>query len=232
MARYEGRVRSARLGALGLEPGRVARPDALRDALGAPFWLRLEAEAGPQPRELAALFAIGDAEEKELLLLGVLGEDVVFSRRLRARVLGFDQPTLRAEGLLAGIEPGSAFALEVQSAAGRTCLARGEAERCFEPGVASGWSFWRGLPWLRARGRALLDLAWLGALLVPLGFWGVRPRPLVLGAGLVLAALVLAPLHPELRATSGPELAAAGAGLAAGAALRRGLRAPKGVAAP
>lgn len=229
--RYPGRVRSARLDAQSLESGPVASPEALRRRLGSGFRLRLEADAGPAPSELSSLFAVTDADERELLGIAVEHGDVVFWLRRRALAWGFDQPALRAEALLAGVVPGESFALEVETQPGRTCVARGDARRCFEPSVGRGWSFWRGLRWLGEPGRSLLDAVWLAALLVPLGFWSARPRQLVLGGGLVLAALLLVPLHAELRATPLTELLAAAAGLATGAALRRVLSRRRGVAA-
>ena len=93
---YTGPVREATLGGQALRHGTLADAAAARAALAAGDALSVRAiSAGPAP-EFEAIFLISDAADRELALLAIEGEDLVYRLRSRSRALGLEPVVLRA----------------------------------------------------------------------------------------------------------------------------------------
>lgn len=219
MARYGGRVREAALGDLPLPDGRVEGSEQLRALWLSGATLRIDAEAGPPTDSLAPLLTLHDALHREVLVLGVDGDDLVVRGRNRAQVVGLDRPSLRFANALEGTKVGAPLTITARRDGHGFCIGLGARSACplgFTAG--SGWRLlWtpQGLP---APTRDWLNGLWLAAFALPIGLW---LRPTSSGAtALTVAgcALLAAPLAGLLR-TPSYELGAAAAGLLAGLAL-------------
>lgn len=231
---HRGRVLDARLGELSLSPGRMGAgaSRAAREALrrGAP--LAVTVRLGPPPAGLAPIVSLYDDRQRENLLLGQDGDDLVLRVRYRAEDLRLRGPELRSRDALARGSAGDTVRLTARRPrADAYCLAAGRDERCglgFPPG--RGWSllaFPRGLP---AAALRTLDGLWTALLFLPLGFWGVRGlegprrRSAAVGAALAAGGLMAAPVVTPLLAPGAAEAGGALAGLASGALGRRWAR--------
>ena len=232
MPQYRGTLLEASLGPLDVPPGRFPDGGDPRSILSGPFELRGLVVKGPPPPSLSPIVSIYDGVQREVVLLGADGEDLVWRERTRAAVARLDQPDLRLPGALAGVRVGDTVRLAVSRDGGERCLAAGERLRCglgFTPGRT--WSL---LLWLDAapeRAWRVLDALWLALLLGPTGFLTRRGRRwgdvALAGAGLALAVGVT-----RLVAPPPLELLGALAGLGAGAWLRARLEGLRRRAAP
>lgn len=224
---YRGRVVRAAVGGVELPDGRLANSDSVRTLLLARAPLVIDARAGPPVSGLAPLFSIADGGAREIVLLGPDRSGLVVRYRTRAVAAWLANPALRADGALAGIEPGQPLNVTLRADGHGWCLVvDGRAHCGLGFTLGRGWAmidFPAPLPtWFRAS----LDELWLACLLLPLGFWLTGRRA---GAAAVIAAgagLWLVPASLGLMPTPPAEWAAAAAGLALGLALRRNAEAP------
>lgn len=231
---HRGRVLAARLGELSLSPGRMGAgaSRAAREVIrrGAP--VEVTVRLGPPPAGLAPILSLYDDRQRENLLLGQDGDDLVLRLRYRAEDARLQRPELRFRDALAGQSIGDTVRLTARRPPADTyCLAAGRDERCglgYPPG--RGWSllaFPRDLP---AAALGALDGLWTSLLFLPLGFWGVRGlegsrrRSAAAGAALAAGGLLAAPVVTPLVAPGAAEAAGALAGLATGALGRRWAR--------
>lgn len=215
--RYHGRVLDAALGDLPVGVGPHADSAALRRRLAAGEPLRVRAVAGARPTGLAALFTIHDEEQREILLLGVAGDDLVLRTRTRAAALRFESPGLRIPGALRGIAPGEALDVSVSGGPQRRCVTVNGAAHC-EVGfdVGSGSLLLAPGEPPSPRQRRTASLMWLAAHALPLGLWIPAAGPRTLPAFAVLLAAVIA--APQAAPVLPPAAEALGA-LALGAGL-------------
>ena len=86
---YGGRVLQASLDGLEIPPGVLANSPQVRQQLLADAATHVLARAGPRPLGLAPLFTIVDQHQREILLLGVDEDDIVYRYRTRAIAWGF-----------------------------------------------------------------------------------------------------------------------------------------------
>lgn len=218
---YAGRVLAASVGGLPVPVGRSARSDTLRSLVrtGAP--VRVLAVAGPTPPGLAPIFSIYDRAEREIVLLGADGHDLVFRVRRRADDLRLDRPDSRARDALAGLVPGDTTRLSAFVEGGRLCVgARPGRGACgVGPTVVDGWALLYYPEGLGAAGAAGLGAAWVALLLFPVGLWLRRKSVCVLAVALPLAALLLLSTLTTAEPTPLPGYSGALAGLVAGAAV-------------
>ena len=221
LAAYDGHLDAARVSAIDVPHGELAEAPALRAALRHDFRVAVEGRAGATPDGLAAFLLVTDAHREEIFLLGPEDDDLLFRFRSLGRAVGLEPTRARRSGLLAGLEPGDPLRAQATRTGADLCLVLNEDERCgLGPTVADAWMLV--LPAMPAidRLRGLLGVAWIAALLAPIGYWAAPRRDGVLlwvGAGL---GLVLLPPLTGLLPTPIPVLAVAVAALVAGRALR------------
>ena len=226
-ARFRGTVLSARSGGVDLPAGRLAASDrrSLGSVLARGPHLAARVRLGDPPAGLAPVLSVFDGRQREILVLGQDGRDLVFRLRRRAADLGLRRPEIRASGLLAGLSAGETVVLAVRPdprrAAGGLCLRAGPSRRCgLGHRAGSGWSLLVGPVAAPGTARAL-DAAWIALLLLPLGFWA-RPRAgWRTGLLAALGALAAAPLAGPVLAAGVPEAAGAALGLLGGLGLER-----------
>ncbi len=217
---YRGRVLDARLDTLRLPSGRF--PDDLdpRRLLSGDWVLRVRVTKGPPPGSLAPVVSIFDGAQREVLLVGVAHEDMVYRERSRARMLLLGAPDLRVAGALATVAPGDTMHLAIERRGRGRCLSIGNREDCpgFTPGRA--WS----LLFASGNGREAMlramDALWMGLLLLPVGLWSPRFRNLLARGGAALAGCVAAVLLTRLVLPPWYEGVGAVLGLVIGHALR------------
>ena len=198
---YGGRVLEAQLGSIALPPRRLANSEAARQLLveGAPLSVR--ATAGPEVSRLASLVSIADDRQREIALLGLERQALVFRYRTRSTAWRLDQPDLRVPDALAPVAPGDTFAVALWREPTGTCLALNGARTCRLGFTAGrGWAivlYPESLaPWLMR----LLDVGWVAGVLIPVGFCAHR-RPALWAGGSLLAGLGLAPALTGLLST-------------------------------
>lgn len=251
MAAYEGRIIATRVGDVPVYSRRISRSEAVRAALLGGAETRVDYLAGPPTPSLAPLFSIYDGRHREVMLLGVDGEDLVLRYRTRGARLRFDQPELRLPGALRGVRPGeharirlrregSSFCIAVDG--GRTTGAHGQAGDD-PPGdgrpacglgytVADGWGVLLFPGGIGTGPVRLLGMAWLALLFLPTGFLASRLSDAAVAALLAVAGLAMVPAWlPVLPVSKGGWVAAL-AGAAAGAAVRRGIQRADRMATP
>lgn len=219
---YGGEVRGAWLDETPVPQGPFADSARIRARLRGDYRLRVEARAGPEPPHLAGLLAITDAVGREIVLLGIEGDTVVFRARNRSSWLGLEPARLRIFGALAGVREGDALELGIERRDSDLCATLPARRAC-------GLGFTLGDAWqllapdysVLARARGSLGAVWIALVCVPLGFWARRDAATAAawaGAG---AGLLLAPVATGLLATPVHQLVAAAAGAFAGRGLRR-----------
>jgi hypothetical protein len=217
---YRGRVLRAELASLPLPSRRLEDSDSVRALLleGAP--LTVEAVAGPRPPGLASLFSIYDREERQVALVGVDRDDLVFNYRTRALALTLDQPDLRLRRVMSAFSPGDTISVRVARHGQAYCMTIGATERCglgFTAG--DGWKLLfhpehlpRHLGWA-------LNLVFLAGLAAPVGYW-VRARwESAVAVVVLVAGMALVPRWTGLLPITLAELLASLAGLGLGSAL-------------
>jgi hypothetical protein len=111
LAVYEGRVTDVYLDEEDLEPGTYPDPEGLEARLLGGSTLMVEFEAGPPPPGIAPLFSIYTRAQREVLLLGVEGSDVVVRLPYRAANLRLDRPDHRLRRGMVHVTPGDPLRL-------------------------------------------------------------------------------------------------------------------------
>ncbi len=225
MAHYEGRVVAASVGGLPIESRRVSDSDALRERLARGEELSVEAIAGPPPNGLAPIFSIYDDLGREIVLLGVEGEEVVLRMRTKAAELKLDQPDVTLPAAFRGIESGEMVRLRLRRSGRGYCFEVNDSHTCsLGFGLEDGWGVLYFDGDFSLRLREVLGLVWLAALFVPAGFWIRGMRDAAVVCACIVAGLTLLPLAVGLLATPALGYVAAFAGIGAGVGLRRWLQ--------
>ena len=211
--RFTGQVLAVRLDSIALPGTRLMRSDRVREALLSPYSvLEVRAVSGHPTTDVAPIFSIFDDRQREIILLGQDGRDLVFRVRTRTGPLGLRSPALRLADALPEA-PGTPIELRARARRGHFFLdARigGQSwSRDLALSASWGWTFL--LPFDHAFGAEMpwLTMLWVGGLVLPLGYYAGRSgliRPgialiillLLLAAGLVLIPAVagFALLHP------------------------------------
>jgi hypothetical protein len=215
---YGGRILNASLDGLEIPPaGVIARSGQLREELVSGATLEIRATAGPRPSGLAPLLAIDDAHQREILLLGVDGEDLVYRYRTRAVAWGLIGPDIRVVGALRGIAWRDPLSIIVRRAGSGYCVRVTTSEYCgLGYTMGRGWVLLLGGQHVPQRLQPVLDVVWAAALLLPIGLWARFGWVFALAAALPLAGLLILPVPIGLLPTPWVELTGAVAGLLAG----------------
>jgi hypothetical protein len=197
---FTGSVVSVRLDSVDLPSTRLEHSDQVRDRLLAPeSVLEVRAISGKRTSDVAPIFSIFDDRQREIVLLGQDGADLIFRVRTRTGPLGLRSPALRLANALPA-EPGHRIELRARYTPGHYHLeaeiGRNAYRRELALSASWGWTFL--LPFDHAFGREMpwLTVLWVGGLLFPVAYYGARGRigwrvmvpiwGLLLGIGLVL----------------------------------------------
>ncbi|MGH8615289.1 MAG: VanZ family protein [Gammaproteobacteria bacterium] len=206
---FTGEVLSARVDSIPLPSTRFASSAAVREALlSNRSMLQIEALTGTLTRDVAPIFSIFDDRQREILLLGQDGDDLVYRVRTRTASLGLRGPVLRLSDVLPA-EPGAPLEITAHYTPGRYRLEVGIGDRSVSRelrlSVSWGWSFL--LPFDHAFGAEMpwLTILWIAGLLFPVGYYPARSGALsgktAIGALVILLFLGLVVI-PVLSALS------------------------------
>ena len=111
---YSGEVISARIGRTEIpSSGRITDSESMRAALLRNEPISIEGVAGATPSRLAPLVTIHDESEREILLVGVDGHDLVAHRRMRSLTLGLEPLEMRWDDALVNVHTGDSFRFEI-----------------------------------------------------------------------------------------------------------------------
>ena len=177
--RHGGRVIEAHLSGVPLPNGPVAQPAELERAVADGIRLDLTAEPGTPSYDLAPIIRAVGRSNREILMLGRRGDDLVYRAGIKASALGLSAPALTLGGAFVGLDRISAEATELSAEHGPSGLRVSGYGRAvslsFHP--ASGWMlFWPG----RSIPQASFDLIsalWVLAPLFLISYWvGRRAR--------------------------------------------------------
>jgi hypothetical protein len=218
---YEGHVLEASLNGAPVPAGSFP-PGAQTDAVLSGDWtLQIRAIKGPAPTAIAPLIRL--RAHVGILYFAVDGEDLVWHERTRAQALGLQTATdVRFVNALAGHRAGDIIELSASREGERLCLGVGATHSC-SSGVAPSrtWALLMkspasASPWILQG----VDLAWMAALLFPIG--------LIAGSWRTAAALAAVAVGGMLVAAGLTPLAAPGwlamMGVATGVAVGRAMR--------
>jgi len=184
-------------------------------------WARRRSKADRLAYRARKGLGLMDRGGREVALLSIDHTDLSFWSRTRSTDWRLDRPDLRARRALAAVAPGDTFTVAAWRARGGLCLAL-DAQRWCDRAytLTDGWRLIFDLEHAPRWLLHVLDAAWLGGLLVPVGFWTRRhaasAAALVVGCGSLFAAPALTGLGP----TRLPGLIGALAGIGLGLALR------------
>jgi hypothetical protein len=222
---FEGRVLFAAAGPHRIHIGRLPASAEIREALLAGETLRATTTPGEWTSGLAPIVSIFDGQQREIVLLGRWGDDLAYRLRTRAFDFRLRPPAIRLAGAfvrsdtLVGVvgrfDPSAGhFAVTLRSASG-------SAARVVPLDAQWGWSLL--LPFSYAHGAESrwFTAFWVGAWMLPLGYWSVAYRRLAVGGAAVVLAfgLLLLPLASRLTPTGAAGWLAGVAGLGLGVLL-------------
>jgi hypothetical protein len=214
---YGGRVLQASVDGLEIPPVALATSPQVREQLLADAAIHVLARAGPPPSALAPLFTIHDQHQREILLLGVDEEDIVYRYRTRAISWGFAGPEIRVRGALRGIAWREPLTVTVHPIGNGRCIGVNTTEHCgLGYTLGTGWMLLLGNQPVSLWLRPIINALWLGALFFPTGLWVRFGWPFAPAAALSLASVLLLPASIGLLPTPRGELLGALAGFLAG----------------
>ena len=193
--KFTGAVVSVRLDSIPLPGTRLANSKAVRESLLAPeSVLEVRAISGPPTLDVAPIFSIFDDRQREILLLGQEGLDLIFRVRTRTAPLGLRSPALRLAHALPAAR-GTGIELRARYETGHYHL---DAEvggdslsRDLALSASWGWTFL--LPFEHSFGGEMpwLTMLWVGGLLFPIGYYAGRSGALKGTVMLSLSGLLL-----------------------------------------
>ena len=181
---FRGALLSARVNGVEIPSARIENDDTIRTPLR---FGRVRVEAIVRPGSpppgagVAPILRIADRAEREILMLGRGGEELVFKIRLRASTLRLETPAFALADAFRDVprvypkmvESPESLVVDVDS--GRVRLAARRDGRVwsreFELTPAAAWSFF--LPWDYWFGpnAASMSRVWVWSLLIPVGYW-------------------------------------------------------------
>jgi hypothetical protein len=221
---YGGRVLEASLDGTQISPGALANSRQIRRLLISGAAIHVRARAGPPPPGLAPLLTIHDGHQREILLLGIDGDDIVYRYRTRAIAVGLRGPEIRASRALRGIAWRDQLSVVVRPAGRGYCIRVNATEHCgLGFTVGTGWAFLFDEPDF-AWPQTAFNASWLAFLFLPIGVWARFGWALLVSIALSLVFLLIMPATIGLIPTPMTEVSGALVGLLAGwAGARLGL---------
>jgi hypothetical protein len=201
MPRYGGEVLSARLNRLPFPDGWFPSDRDAVEELSGDWVLEAVIVKGRRPTLISPLLIVLDGGQREVVVFGVQGDDLVLRERTLTKLARLDHPDLRSPRALQGVAPGDTVSVRVARRGPSACLSVAGEETCimgFTPGRT-----WALLLYVEAPGervRRLIDIVWIFTLFFPVGFFSTtRSRVFVNGlllAGIMLSAILLTRLTP------------------------------------
>jgi hypothetical protein len=191
---YGGRVLQASVDGLDIPDGVLGNSPQVRHQLSVDSAIHVLARAGPRPQGLAPLFTVHDQHRREILLLGVDGDDVVFRYRTRAVAWGLIGPEIRAWNAVRGIAWRKPIAVIVHPEGNGRCVEVNATEHCgLGYTIGTGWALVLGNQPVPLRLRPVLNVIWLVGLFFPIGLWARFGWAFATAMALSLASLLLLP---------------------------------------
>lgn len=191
---FTGRVVSVRLDSTPLPGTRLTDSEGIRESLLARHSvLEVRALSGEPTIDVAPIFSIFDDRQREIVLVGQDGQDLIYRVRTRTSPLGLRSPALRLGNALPP-DAGVRVELRARYTPGHYHL---EAEiggtsysRDLALSTSWGWTFL--LPFDHAFGAEMpwLTILWVGGLLLPAGYYAGRSRLGGRQAGVALMLLL------------------------------------------
>ncbi|MEO8200743.1 MAG: VanZ family protein [Gemmatimonadota bacterium] len=191
--RFTGTVTSVTLNDRVLPGYRLDASNLVREALLAPHGtIRIMGATGEPTPGVAPIFSIFDDHQRQILIVGQNGRDVMFRIRTRSDGLKLRGTAIKLEGALPG-EAGKPFTVQAEFGNGFYRLSVQAEDRSISRDLSEhaswGWSFL--LPFEHAFGKemAWLSMTWIAGLLFPIGYWAGRSRllhPLAAGVGIAI----------------------------------------------
>jgi hypothetical protein len=156
--------------------------------------INVAARSGVPTERTAPIFSIFDDRQREILLVGARGRDLVFHLRTRLDGLRLRSPSILLSGAIPDM-PDQSLAIRAGYNASRYRLEASDAATTLArevPVSASwGWSFVLPFEYGFGSGARWLTMLWLGGFWLPLGYWAARSQR---GTALVWWALFTATL--------------------------------------
>jgi len=217
LERYDGQVLDARIGSQFLPPERLDETGRFRDAWASGTPIRIRALAGSPPPGLAPLFSIYDGEQREILIVGVDGHDLVFRHRTKAIAIKLRQPLVRLRSTMDEGDTGDTLRLSVEVSGAGHCVTLNGNRFCNRGfSIGEGWKLLLGGDYVAPTAEGYVGLVLLFVVFLPLGFWTGRSPAAAVFAAASISILIIMPRHVGLASTSLLESFACGIGLAAG----------------
>ena len=193
---YEGRVEESALGPLQLPgpPGPIEQSQTVAQLIEAGAELRAETVAGPSPDRLSPIVSIYDGRQRELVLLGAVGDDFVYRYSTLGARLRLSSQQARFEDALQAVGPGEGVMIGASASEIQVCGGVGDDLTC-DRGYGAGES-WRHLyspSNLPALLEAEMTAGWLTVLLLPAGMLAPDWRHRTAMAGAAAATLLVVP---------------------------------------
>lgn len=220
MPQYRGTLVSATLDGTAVPNARFSSSDVVRQQLDGDWTLEATVIKGTAPTAVAPAVSVYDANEDEILVIGIDDEDLVVRERTRASALRLDHPDLRLPSALEGVAVGDTLRLEARRLGQARCLSAEARQGCQAITPGRIWALLLYPEALPEGARQTLDAVWLAGVFLVVGLLSVS-RGAVAANGLGLATLVA--LSVGLTRLASPpwwEILASAAGLVVGYATR------------
>jgi hypothetical protein len=221
---FTGRVDDAAIGRYPIRIGRLAASADIRQSLLAGDSIAGSTTPGERTSELAPVVSIFDGEQREIVLLGRWGDDLVYRLRTRAFDLRLRPPAVRLPGAFAGADTLLRVRGRFDPAEGSFAVALSSANSAQQRSVALdaqwGWSLLLPFPYAHGSRSGWLTAIWVAAWMVPLGYWSAAARlaALPVAAVVVIVGLTVIPLAAGLAPAGSGDWVGALTGLLAGTA--------------
>ena len=190
---FTGQVVSVRLDTIPLPGMRLADSDEVRKTLLATgSALEVRALSGQPTADVAPIFSIFDDRQREIVLLGQDGRDLIFRVRTRTSPLGLRSPALRLADALPSV-PDTRIELRARYTPGHYQLDAeiGGSSHSRDLALSASWGWTFLLPFDHAFGAEMpwLTVLWVGGLLLPIGYYAGRSA--ISGGPIAVSVLLL-----------------------------------------
>lgn len=203
--RFTGAVSRVMLNELPLSNGKFRESDVVRGELGRPeIEINVAARSGALTRRTAPIFSIFDDHQREILLVGAKGRDLVFHLRTRLDGLRLRSPSILLPGAVPE-SPDQPMGIRVTYDGARYRLEARNPVASYSRDVpvspSWGWSFVLPFGYDFGPGARGLTMLWLAGFWFLIGYWaGAVGRHRALAVWVVFAATLIIGLAaiPEL----------------------------------